>query len=144
MHKDDIPSLLVALDNEKNENIMNLDNKKIEYIKNDILQQLNLPEVELKQIKRKLNGYRYIDELTDINYGSYIRWIKLLDPTKIKLSNGGIICDIQVHEDGIHIVCKNNINKFMQIRLSENLVFQKMTDQENILLSVMDHLNSNS
>ena len=144
MHKDDIPSLLVALDNEKNENIMNLDNKKIEYIKNDILQQLNLPEVELKQIKRKLNGYRYIDELTDINYGSYIRWIKLLDPTKIKLSNGGIICDIQVHENGIHIVCKNYINKFMQIRLSENLVFQKMTDQENILLSVMDHLNSNS
>ena len=144
MHKDDIPTLLVALDNEKNENIMNLDNRKVEFIKNDILQQLTLPEEELKIIERKLNGYRYIDELTDINYGSYIRWIKLLDPTKIKLSNGGIICDIQVHEDGIHIVCKNYVNKFMQIRLSENLVFQKMTDQENILLSVMDHLNSNS
>jgi len=144
MHKGDIPDLLVALDNENNENIMNLDNRKITFIKNDILQQLKLPEEELKILEKKLDSYRYIDELTDMNYGSYIRWIKLVDPTKIKLSNGGIICDIQVYEDGIHIVCKNYMNKFMQIRLSENLVFQKMTNQENILLAVMDHLNSNT
>jgi len=117
MHKGDIPGLLVALDNENNENIMNLDNRKITFIKNDILQQLKLPEEELKILEKKLDSYRYIDELTDMNYGSYIRWIKLVDPTKIKLSNGGIICDIQVYEDGIHIVCKNYMNKFMQIRL---------------------------
>ena len=79
--------------------------------------------------------------MPDIQFGSYIRWISLKNPDKIKLTNGGIICDIQVKNNGIHIVCRNNMHRFCQLLMSENLIFQKLTDQENVLLSVMDHLN---
>ena len=51
--------------------------------------------------------YRFIDELPDLHYGSYIRWITIKDPENIKLTNGGIVCEMKVGDDGIIIVCKN-------------------------------------
>ena len=137
----DIDQLMKALDNEENEGIMKLNHTKMACIKNDMLQKLGLERGELKKLHKKLKNYRYVDEMPDIQFGSYIRWISLKNPDNIKLTNGGIICDIQVKNNGIHIVCRNNMHRFCQLLMSENLIFQKLTDQENVLLSVMDHLN---
>lgn len=136
----DIDTLSKALDNEENEELLNLDNSKIKCIKNDILQKLGLPTSKLKAYHKTLKNYRYIDELPGIRYGAYIRWISLRDPANIKLTNGGIICDIKV-EDCIHIVCKNNMNRFFEIKMGECLIFQKLSEQEQILLSAMDYLH---
>ena len=136
----DIDVLSKALENEENEELLNLDNSKIKCIKNDILQKLGLPTSKLKAYHKTLKKYRYIDELPGIRYGAYIRWISLRDPANIKLTNGGIICDIKV-EDCIHIVCKNNMNRFFEIKMGECLIFQKLSEQEQILLSAMDYLH---
>jgi hypothetical protein len=137
----DIDYLLNAINNDNNESIIKLDSRKIKEEKNNILQKLQLGRDNLKMIHKKLKYYRYVEEMPDINYGSYIRWIRLTNPENIKLTNGGIICDIKVHENGIHIVCKNNMNRLFQIKMDENLIFQKFTPQEEILLQVMDYLN---
>jgi hypothetical protein len=137
----DIDILSKALENEENEELLNLDNSKIKCMKNDILQKLGLPTSKLKAYHKTLKKYRYIDELPGIRYGAYIRWISLRDPANIKLTNGGIICDIKV-EDCIHIVCKNNMNRFFEIKMGECFIFQKLSDQEQILLSAMDYLHS--
>lgn len=137
----DIDSLLSALDNEDNECLMQLDHTKLMTIKNDMLQKLNLPREKLKKFHRQLKSYRYVDEMNELKYGAYIRWISLKDPSNIKLTNGGIICDLLVKDTGIHIVCRNNMNRFFQLRILENMVFQKLSEQENVLLSVMDYLN---
>jgi hypothetical protein len=137
----DIDQLMKALDNEENEGIMKLNHAKMARVKNDMLQKLGLERVELKKLHKKLKNYRYVDEMPDVQFGSYIRWISLKNPTSIKLTNGGIICDIQVKDNGIHIVCRNNMHRFFQLLMSENLIFQKLTEQENVLLSVMDYLN---
>ncbi len=137
----DIEQLMKALDNEENEGILKLSNAKMARIKNDMLQKLGLERTELKKLHKKLKDYRYVDEMPDVQFGSYIRWISLKNPSSIKLTNGGIICDIQVKSNGIHIVCRNNMHRFFQLLMSENLIFQKLTEQENVLLSVMDYLN---
>jgi|TARA_R110001599_G_scaffold27393_2_gene96113 hypothetical protein len=137
----DIEQLMKALDNEENEGILKLSNAKMARIKNDMLQKLGLERTELKKLHKKLKDYRYVDEMPDVQFGSYIRWISLKNPSSIKLTNGGIICDIQVKNNGIHIVCRNNMHRFFQLLMSENLIFQKLTEQENVLLSVMDYLN---
>ena len=36
---------------------------------------------------------------------------------------------------------KNNMNRFFQINLDENLIFQKLTDQEKIILYAIDIVN---
>lgn len=141
MDEDDAEMLLKTLDNENNQSIMKLNKGTIKRVKNDILQKLQLPRDKLKELHNKLKEYRYVDEVDDVNYGSYIRWITLKDPENIKLENGGVICDIKILNDGVHILCKNFRNKMMQIKLDECLMFQKLTNQENIILTVLDYLN---
>jgi hypothetical protein len=135
---------LNALDNEDNESIMKLDKQKIMDDKNNILQKLQLDREKLKIYHTKLKDYRYVDNLDDINYGCYIRWIKIKDPGNIKITNGGIICDMKIRDNGkTHIICKNNMNRFFPVVLEENLIFQKLTNQENILLNIIDYLKKN-
>ena len=136
----DIDDLLNALDNEENESIMNLNSSSIKQAKNDILQRLQLDKETIKSFHKKLKNYRWVDELKDIQYGAYIRWINIRNPNNLKLTNGGIICDMQILENGVHIKCKNNINRIFQIIMNENIIFQKLTFQEEILLSAMNYL----
>ena len=96
MNEDDIYD---ALDNDENESIMKLTSSKIKQYKNDILQKLQLKGKDLKEIHKKLKEYRYCENLDDIQFGAYIRWISLKNPDNIKLTNGGIICDIKSHDD---------------------------------------------
>lgn len=137
-----IEEVMKSLDNTKNEEIMQLTNAKIKDQKNNILQQLQLERIALKTLHTKLREYRYVDEISDLQYGYYIRWISLKDPNNIKLTNGAHICDIKILNEGVHIVCRNGYNKFMQLNLDENIVFQKLTDQEKIILKTLDYLKN--
>ena len=49
--------------------------------------------------------------------------------------------EIKIDLSGIKIVCKNNMNRFFQINMNENLIFQKLNNQENVLLSALDYIN---
>lgn len=128
-----------ALENENNESIINLTISEIKSEKNDILQKLQFGKEDLKENLRKLKEYRYINNINDLNYGYYIRWINLKNVKDLKLRNGGFICDIKINE-GIEILCRNNFNKLFQLRFDENLIFQKITEQEKIILNVINNL----
>ena len=136
----DIESLLHALNNENNEGIIDLNMATIAKNKNDILQKLQLPRNDLVALQKKLKLYRYIDDLKDIRFGSYIRWIPLKNPENIKLTNGGIICDIKEVNDDIHIKCKYRMNMIFQTKLSEGIIFQKLSDQEQVILNALKYL----
>ena len=137
----DREELLKALDNENNKNIINLSNEKINKDKINIINKLYLNNVDKKTLLNKLINYIYVDDLEYIKIGSYIRWINLNNHTSIKLTNGGLICDIKYLDDGCHLVCKNSYNRFMQLSMESNLIFQKLNNQEKVLLSVIDYLN---
>jgi hypothetical protein len=133
--------LLDALENETNASIMKLNNSKIKDIKNNILQKLQLEKEQLKKIHKKLKEYRYCSDMSDLQDGFFIRWIPLKNPEKIKLTNGAHICDILYENNMLQILCRG-INGFVfQIRFDECIVFQKLSDQEKVILSVLDYLD---
>jgi len=136
----DINALLNALDNDNNESVIELSNATIAKQKNDVLQQLNLAKTELVQLNKQLKSYRVVNEINDLRFGSYIRWISLKNPETIKLTNGGIICDIKAIKEDIHIKCKNKMNFLFQIKMSEVLVFQKLSEQEQVILKALKYL----
>ena len=136
----DVDSLLNALENETHGPIMNLTTQKIKEYKNNILQQLQLPRGQLKKFHKKLKEYRYCNDLSHIQYGYYIRWISLKDPLALYLTNGGIICDVKILNKQIQILCKNNRNQMMQIKFDEAIIFQKLSDQEKVILGILDYL----
>ena len=136
----DVNSLLNALENESNGSIVNLTTSKIKELKNNILQKLQLSGKVLKTFHKKLKEYRYCSDMSDLQYGHYIRWIPLKDPENIKLTNGGITVDIDIINDCVQLKVKNNRNRIFQIKFDEVLIFQKISSQEKVILGVMDYL----
>jgi len=141
MDENYIENLLSALENETNSSIMNLTNSKIKCQKNNILQQLQLPREKLKIFHKKLKQYRYCSEFRDIQYGYYIRWVSLKRIDDIKLTNGGIITDLLIMDDGAQIQVKNFKNRFFNIKFDEVIIFQKISSQEKVILKVLDYLD---
>jgi len=142
----DVNKLIDALDNENNEKILNLTTKKIKEMNMKILMELSLPREKLLDITKKLNGYRYVDEIDELKCGTYLKWILLTDPDpdNLELNKGALFCEIKCKDDGVFIVCKNMgfSSRHFQIKMDECLLFQKFTTQELILLSALDHLST--
>jgi hypothetical protein len=138
----DVNKLLKAIDDDSNETLLNFTTDKIREMNLNILKELHLPRQETIDIFNKLKYYKYVDEMNDLKYGTFLRWIPIEHPTNIILTKGSIFCEIKITDEGTYCVCKNfgfNSRHF-QISIDKNLIFQKLTDQELVLLSALDHL----
>ena len=138
----DIDKLMNALDNDKNESIMNITTKKIMEMNLKILKEIHLSkEITLNYLK-KIKGYRYVDEINDLKHGSFIRWIPITNPDYLPLHNCAMICEIKITDDGVLITCKNFMHRHYTFKMEECLIFQKLTSQELIIISALDHLEN--
>jgi hypothetical protein len=134
----------------------------IKTLKNDILQKMLFKGEELKNYHKLLKDYRYIDEIDELRYGSYIRWFNIEKMNKNEISKssdksndkndknktnisfdllrGGFVVDLKQVLDDIHILCKNGIKLFFTIKMSNCIIFQKNTKQEELLIQILDHV----
>jgi hypothetical protein len=139
----DVQKLLKALDDESNEILLNFTTDKMREMSLNILKELHLPKKDTLEILNKLKDYKYVDEMNELKYGTYIRWIPIEDPTNIHLTKGALFCEIKITDEGVFCICKNYgfKSRHFQISMDKNLIFQKLTDQELVLLSALDHLS---
>ena len=139
----DVQKLLKALDDESNEVLLNFTTDKIKEMNLNILKELHLSRKDTLELLKKLKDYKYIDEMNELKYGAYIRWIPIEDPTNIMLTKGALFCEMKITDDGVFCVCKNYGFKarYFQLSIDKNLIFQKLTDQELVILSALDHLS---
>ena len=149
--KMNVEDILHTLDNDRNLSISKLTYDKINNMKYNMLQRIGMNDEELESMLLKLGDYRYVEELQDIQHGAFIRYIPLTskngekegDNSDIILKNGGFICDIKILGSGVHLLCRNYFRKIFQLKLDEVLLFQKLSNQEEIILSVFDYLAKN-
>lgn len=154
--KMNIEDILHSLDNDRNLSISKLTYDKINNMKYNMLQRLGMNDEELESMLLKLGDYRYVEELQDIQHGAFIRYIPLTSKNNrnrnqnensvnsdIVLKNGGFICDIKILGSGVQLLCRNHFRKIFQLKLDEVLIFQKLSNQEDIILSVFDYLSKN-
>jgi hypothetical protein len=139
----DVKKLLKALDDTSNEGLLNFTTEKIKEMNLNILKELALSKVETLELFKKLNGYKYVDEMNELKYGTYLRWISVKDPNNIYLTKGALFCEVNITDNGVNIVCKNMGTgcRHFQIKMDECLIFQKLTQQELVLLNALDHLS---
>ena len=123
-----------------NKNLLHLSSSKIKEVKNNILQKLYITREELLDYHKKLKQYRFVDELDEIKIGSYLRWFNLNKIENMKLTNGGILIDVQPGNDDIILVCKNNRNKLFSLALNKCIIFQKLSYQEELLIKIVDYI----
>ena len=136
----DAQCLMRAIDNDDNASLDGLTTAKVKAMKNDVLQRLQLSRGELMALHTKLKDYRFIEDLSGLRFGSYVRWIDL-GREPLKLTNGGIVCDMTVVEEGVRVTCKNHFHRMFVFNFSESIVFQRLSNQERVLLSALDYLN---
>ena len=104
-----VESLLKAVDNENNESILNLSSKQIKQEKNDILQKLGVKGQTLVDLHKRLKDYRFIDGLENLNFGAFVRWINISDPTDVYITNGGYVCEMTATDDTVCNAAKMSI-----------------------------------
>jgi len=116
-----------------------LENQTIESISANIFDSFNhLPlnkendkEIIASHYKR-LIGYRFVDELHLLHKGKYVRWIRHDAPEK--LMKGAVVVDIQFGDFGANILCRLMTGDFLRYRFDKCNTYQKLTDEEQLLL----------
>jgi hypothetical protein len=137
----DVEQLLKSLENENNSKFLHLTMTKINEMKLEILKELLLPVETLKEYYHKLKEYMYVDELSDLKCGAFLRWIPIKDPENIYLTQGAIFCQTKINDTGTQIVCKSFSKKCYQINMDDCLIFQKLSSQELVLLEALEYLS---
>ena len=141
MNKLNMQALEKALDNENNTVVANLNTRKLGAEKMRQLMQLGLNQSVTADYIYKLRDYRHVDDLNGLTHGAYIRWIDLKNPERLCLARGAIICDIKIGQKGVQLLCKTHPNPAMfHVVMDEVVVFQRMSQQERVILAAMDYL----
>ena len=145
-----VDELLKSIESDKLLSVSKLSYDKINTTKYNVLTRIGLEDDELESMLLKLSDYRYVEELQDIHNGAFVRYIPLTNNTnksksqnknnEIRLKPGGFICDIKILGTGVQLLCRNHFRKMFQLRVDEVLLFQKLTKQEEVILSVFDYL----
>jgi len=129
-----------ALDNQQNAILLKLNNKQIAQMNKQIV--CGIPRISasasISHLKM-LKGYRYVDEISDLKTNVYIKWIKIDSPNK--LTKGAISCSVKITNEGMLVMCKNYFGRFFYLNMEECVIFQKITDEENVILSAMDFIS---
>jgi hypothetical protein len=129
----DVDSILEAMDRTETGD---LGNKSLVDLCKEIYEafkEINIDDNERSELCKKLAEYRLVDEIYKLHKGKHVRWIRQ-QTNKPYLTNGGIVVDIKFLDNGIHVVCKNK-NRFIQYKFDDCITFQKLSADEQLILS---------
>ena len=127
-----------ALENIDNESIINTSFREINENKKELFRNIQLEHEYTRDYLKKLKDYRYCEDIDTIFIGRFIRWIPL-DKEYISLKHGAFIVNINESDDSILLKCKLGRYVF-DVNFSKSVVFQKLTDQEIVLLNIINYL----
>ena len=136
----DINDLITACNNGDNAHMLSLTPEKIRNDKVEIINELPLTEEDKIGIIGKLVGYRYIEEIHDIRSGTFLRWISTVDDDNINLTTGGIFCEVVFTDYYTSLRMKNFRNRYFELKLDDVILFQKLTTQEQVLMSALSYV----
>ena len=105
----------------------------------DAISDLGISKGSVESFCDKLVEYRYVDAIFQLFLGRHVRWIKRYS-TKPSLTNGGVVVDIQFLDNGAYVLCKTPQMRFFKYRFDDCITFQKLTDDEIMLLTCNEHV----
>jgi len=141
----DVDALLAKIESEDNHY---LENKTLADVSKDIFEAVSELNVSIDLANNfcdRLSGYRYVERVCDLRNGKLMRWIKrptTLQLNEKSLTNGGILMNIKIENSGVQLLCRNNANRFFNIKFDHCLVFQKLTMEEQLILMSYEYTDN--
>jgi hypothetical protein len=114
-----------------------LENETLDSISRAIFENISslpIPRQLLSEYCSKLVGYRFVDEIYQLHKGKHVRWIRISNPNRMLV--GGTVVDVRFVDEGVNILCRLPSGRFMQYRFDQCITFQKLTDDEQLMLAV--------
>ena len=136
--KIDVDALLDSLESTQNDF---LDGHTINSVAENVfnsLTRITSDQTILVEHCKKLVGYRHVDELHVLHKGKYVRWIRTDDPSKLII--GGIVVDVKFCDAGVNVMVRCASGKFVQYRFDKCLTYQKLTEEEQLILMLYDSI----
>ena len=106
-----------------------------------VLEGLEIYGEEQQKILEKLTDYRYIKNIYELHKGKHIRWIT---PKKrpIVLERGALLSEIKFTDMGTNLQCLRYDQRTYQIRMDDRIIFQKMSTEELLLLTIYENIKN--
>lgn len=139
--------------------INNLSSNHINDLKATMLDKIPFQtKKQMTNIEKRLTNYKFIDEIDELKMGCYYQWINIkniIDKGIIKLTNAGFLYDYDTSADNEDIVLKvhggnspHNKTRYgklrcTKVRMHNVMLFQRITQQEQILIKIMDYVKEN-
>jgi hypothetical protein len=136
--KIDVDALLLQLESTKNDF---LEGRTFDSIAKDLVDSMKNESITrpyINEFCQKLSGYRFVGELHVLHKGKYVRWIRKSDKTK--LMRGGVVVDVKFGNEGVNVLCRSPSGRFIQYRFDLCLTYQKLTDDEQLILMLYDNV----
>lgn len=126
----------------------NIDKKTIDVLDNKTVQSMNETNIDLftnyncspdetYDLCSRLNGYRLVNEIFELHKGKNV---KIFDTKTKKLKLGGIVYNITFSDNGPQVLCMNVSKRFFQYKFNNYITFQRMSDEEHLILLVNEHI----
>jgi hypothetical protein len=142
----DVDELLKAIHNEKTDYLENKTIKSMNQEVFDAIQSLNISEERIHDLYHKLIDYRLVNDIYEVHKGQLVKTLSLnvnQEENYIpKLHMKGKVIDIKFLDNGTHIVCLNTPFRFSQYKFDHFLTFQKLSDEEKLILSAYEMIQS--
>lgn len=95
-------------------------------------------EEKVSTIASRLINYRHVEDINEIHLGKFTKLLHKTQSVK-KLLNAGVVTGIKFCDTGCNILFLNTFsNRVMQYRFDEYLFFQRLSDQEKLILYSLD------
>lgn len=99
-----------------------------------LLQELNERSSDIKQLYQSLNGYKVVNDLSELKAGQFMKMYKKGDD-KIRLC--GRYTTVTFTENGSMVKCLTTYNKVFQYNFDNYVTFRKLSDDELVYLSAI-------
>lgn len=134
----DVNDLLISIEKETHEY---LENKTFKTIAEDIFNELSSIEsislVEKEALCGKLKDFFLVKDISELRKSRYLRYIK---KGGAKLSCGGFFTKLFVNNGIVYIGMVIFGGRFISVRYDDCIFFQKLTDDEKIILLSFDYI----
>jgi len=141
----DVNAILSAMTKSENKTIVNMTLPKIAARRQEVLSSMNLTPEKMAEFERKLQMYRVVETPDELKYNQLIRWIPLRSlETRPYVTIGGCLFRVKYNEgEALHIVTIRNVKKFVfNIKFELNAVFQRLSEEELLILRAVEYVES--
>jgi hypothetical protein len=141
----DVNAILSAMTKSENSTIVNMTLPKIAARRQEVLSSMNLTPEKMAEFERKLQMYRVVETPDELKHNQLIRWIPLRSlETRPYVTIGGCLFRVKYNEgEALHIVTIRNVKKFVfNIKFELNAVFQRLSEEELLILRAVEYVES--